>query len=147
MRPLLNFNEYLEKGIVTKQAPDIPRARFLIQESETSIIGINRRIKNEKIDEFNANSIIKDCHDIVIELIRAKMLIDGFNASGNYAHESEVSYMKILGFEENEVNFMNELRFARNSITYYGKILNAEYASKIVDFLKKVHPKLKRYFE
>jgi len=142
MRPLLSFQEYFEQGIIKRQASDIPRAKFLIQESEKSFIGLKRRVETAEIDEFNTNSIIKDCHDIIIELIRAKMLIDGFNASGNYAHEAEVSYMQIMGFKEKEVDFMNELRFFRNSITYYGKILDADYAKIVVDFLYKIYPKL-----
>ena len=101
---------------------------------------------NEKIgiNEKNANSVIKDCYDILMELIRAKLLIEGYNSSGSYAHEAEVSYMKVLGFEENEIAFMNELRYFRNGITYYGKILDKEYAAKIFDYLNRIFPKLMR---
>jgi len=41
-----------------------------------------------------------------MELIRAKMLIDGFNASGHGAHEAEVSYTRKVGFKETEVQFL-----------------------------------------
>ena len=94
------------------------------------------------IHDKNANSIIKDCHDIILELVRAKMLIEGYNASGSFAHEAEVSFLSEIGFNENDVAIMNELRYFRNSVTYYGKILNADYAEKVYKFMNKILPKL-----
>ncbi len=88
-------------------------------------------------------SDIKDCYDIIMEMIRAHLLLNGYNSSGLYAHEAEVSYMEKMEFSENEVSFMNELRYFRNGITYYGRILNKEYAETVFNFLKKVYPRLK----
>ncbi len=136
------FEEHLREGIVKKISPDNSRARFLIEESKNSFQGLKERIEKIGINDKNANSIIKDCHDILIELVRARLLLDGYNSSGLYAHEAEVSYMSILRFSENEISFMNELRFFRNSITYYGKILNQDYASKVFEFLNRIYPRL-----
>ena len=136
------FEYYVQRGIIKKQAPDKPRAEFLLKETETSLKGLKNRVKIMNIDEFNANSIIKDCYDIIIEIIRAKLLLKGYSASGNYAHEGEISYLKKLGFPDSEISFLNELRYFRNSITYYGKILDKEYALKVFNFLNKVYPKL-----
>ena len=83
----------------------------------------------------------------MIEIIRAKLLLEGYSFSGNYAHEAEISYLKKLGFPDNEVSFLNELRYFRNSIMYYGKILDKEYAEKVLDFLNKIHSKLKKLVE
>jgi hypothetical protein len=143
MNFLFDFKYYLSKGIVTKHQPILPRAEFLINECSKSLVGLDRNIKKLGIDEFNANSIIKECHDIIIEMIRAKMFIEGFSASGNNAHEAEVAYMKVLDFSDSEVYDVNELRKARNSITYYGKIYEVEYAKKVYVLLKKIYPKLK----
>ena len=137
-----DFEHYLEQGIVKKQSSNIPRAKFLFDESSKAKIGLDRRVEKMGIDEFNVNSIIKDVHDIIIEMIRAKMFVDGFSASGNFAHEAEVSYLKKLNFLESEIIFINELRMARNGITYYGKLYQVDYAIKVVDFLKKIYPKL-----
>ena len=100
-----------------------------------------------KIDEYNANSIIKDVQDIILEKIRAKMMLDGYSASGNFAHEAEVAYMKLLGFSEQEVSFANELRQSRNSISYYGKLFEEDYAKKCFEFLTTINLKLSRLFE
>lgn len=111
------FENYLQRGIVRKVIPNNPRAQFLIKESETSLEGLKERIKIIGIKDKNANSIIKDCYDIVMELIRAKILLDVYTSSGNFAHESEISYLKKLGFPDGEVSFLNELRYFRNSVT------------------------------
>ncbi|MDI6737804.1 MAG: hypothetical protein QME12_04790 [Nanoarchaeota archaeon] len=89
------------------------------------------------INENNANSIIKDCYDIIMEMIRAKLLLKGYSSAGQFAHEGEVSYLKKAGFPDSEVSFLNDLRYFRNSITYYGKILNTEYARQLLNLQEK----------
>ncbi len=78
-----------------------------------------------------------------MELIRAKLLLKGYSASGSHAHEGEISYLKEIGFPDNDISFLNESRYFRNGITYYGKIMTKEYAEKVFDFLNKILPKLK----
>ena len=78
-----------------------------------------------------------------MEIIRAKMLMRGFNDSGKGAHEAEVSYLRVLSFSEKEVQFVNQMRFFRNGILYYGTMLDKEYAEKVVDFLKRNYLKLR----
>jgi len=143
MRLPKGFRYYIKKGIARKITPDKARAEFLIKESEKSLQGLKERVKIIGVNDNNANSIIKDCYDIIMELIRAKLFLRGMSCSGNYAHEAEVAYFQELGFPESEVSFLNEIRYYRNSITYYGKILDKEYAEKVYDFLNKILKKLK----
>lgn len=138
------FEYYVQKGVIRKQVQDKSRAKFLINESEKSLKGLKKRVEIMGIDEFNANSIIKDSYDIIMELIRAKLLLEGYSASGSFAHEGEISYLTKLRFPDSEISFLNELRYFRNSITYYGKILDKEYAEKVKDFLEQMYPKLKK---
>ena len=77
-----------------------------------------------------------------METIRAKMLLDGFNASGYGAHEAEVAYLRNLGFSESNVQFLDQIRFFRNGMLYYGTIIDKEYAEKVYEFLGKIYPKL-----
>jgi hypothetical protein len=147
MRMPKPFEEYLKEGIIKKIMPDKSRANFLIDESRNSLDGLRERVEKIGINEKNSNSIIKDCYDIIMELIRAKLLMDGFNSSGAFAHEAEVSYLKELSFLENEIIFINELRFLRNGITYYGKIMDEEYAAKVFNFLNKTYPRLLKSIE
>lgn len=144
MRMPKKFEEYLKLGIAKKVSPDKHRAAFLINESKNSVEGLKERIEKIEVNSKNANSIIKDCYDIIMELIRAKMLLDGYSCSGQYAHEAEISYLMDLNFSDNDVAFLNELRYFRNGITYYGKILDKIYAEKVILFLKKFYPKLSK---
>jgi|SRR3989338_5002391 len=136
------FSYYLTQGIIIKSAANPQRAEFLIKESENSFEGLKERVEKIGINEKNANSIVKDCYDIMMELIRAKLLLEGYSSSGQYAHEAEVSYSQEINFPEKDVAFLNELRYFRNSVTYYGKILDKEYAEKVFNFLNKIYPKL-----
>jgi len=137
------FEEYLKKGVVKKQSPDVSRAGFLIAESRKSKDYLDHRLKNEGVNELNANSLSKDSYDIILSLIRAKMCTEGYSAAGFYAHGAEVSYLRNMKFSENDLIFLNELRYNRNGVIYYGKIIDSEYANKIVQFLNRVYPILK----
>ena len=143
MRPLKNFDEFLTEGIIRKKTPDIPRARSLIEEAEKRNKFLNEILNKIGLLDKNANYFIENSYDILIELIRAKLLIDGFSSSGKGAHEAEVSYMRKLDFNDGDVMFMNDLRYFRNGILYYGKAFDKEYGKKVLDFLKKIYPKLK----
>jgi hypothetical protein len=73
------------------------------------------------------------------------MFIDGFNA-GN-SHEAEISYLKILRFEEIDVRFMDELRYYRNGTKYYGTVIGKDYAEEVLKFMNKNYSKLIRFIE
>ena len=142
MRQTKNFQEFINKGVVKKQKPDKQRANSLKKSSEKSYQFLKQIINNIKITDENANDIIKNTYDIIMELIRAKMLDDGFNASGNGAHEAEVSYLRELKIKESKVSFLNQLRRFRNGITYYGEDFSAEYAEMVVNFLEDIKRQL-----
>ncbi|MEM3373584.1 MAG: hypothetical protein QXE31_00010 [Candidatus Woesearchaeota archaeon] len=137
------FDYFIENRIVKKQKPDISRANYLIEESEKSYNLLLKKIEKIGIDDESANDFIKTCYDLIMELVRAKMLIDGYNASGHGAHEAEVSYSEKLGLSETEINFLDQLRNFRNGILYYGSNLKKEYAEKVIDFTKKIYSKIK----
>ncbi len=143
MNPLKTFEEFLKEGIVKIQQPDFIRAKFLVKESEEQLSFVKEIAQKIGISNKNSNSIIKLSYDIVMEIIRAKMLINGYNALGSYAHEAEVSYLRKLNFPEPEVQFLNNLRYSRNGIAYYGKVFDAEYAKKVIRFLDSIYSKLK----
>ncbi len=147
MKPVQHFEEFIKNNIVKEQTPDRSRANFLINESELSYNLLNKKIDLLGISDQTANDLIKSCYDIIMQLIRAKMLLDGYNASGLGAHEAEVSYMRELGFEEKEVQFTNQLRYYRNGMLYYGKILDKEYAQEVIKFTKRLYKRLRALIE
>lgn len=143
MKRVYEFNEYLRKGIVKKQLPNKSRAEDLINEAERKGNTLKMVLERIGLLDENSNDIIESCYDIMMNLIRAKMLMEGFNSSGVGAHEAEVSYLRELDFSELDVQFVNQLRYFRNGIIYYGKRFNKEYAQKVLNFLEKFKKKLK----
>jgi hypothetical protein len=142
MRPFKQFDEFIKSGIVKIQNPDKSRAKFLIIETEQGHAYLLKLIEKMGIENENANSIIKYCYDILMGLIRAKMLIEGYNASGFDAHKAEIVYLSALGFEQMDVEFADQIRFFRNGMLYYGTILDKEYAEKVIEFTKRIYKKL-----
>ena len=111
MMILKRFEEFLREGIVRKQQPNIERAESLLKETEDKKQFLEDSIKIIPVGKMYPNFIVDSCYDILIETLRAIMFIEGFNSGTS--HEAEVSYLRILGFEEYEVRFMNELRYRK----------------------------------
>jgi len=139
---LKKFEEFIVKGLVKKQTSNRQRAISLVKEAESNEKFLKTSLKNIPREEMNPNFVVNSCYDIIMELIRAKMFIDGYN-SGN-SHEAEVSYMRNLDFSEVDVIFMDELRYYRNGTKYYGTRLDMEYAKKVLQFMNKTVPVLKK---
>jgi len=142
VRPLKNFDEFIKEGIVKKQSPNKPRAVSLLKESENSYKVLGEFVRKLGLNDTNANNIIKSAYDIIMELVRAKMLLNGLNSSGQGSHEAEVAYLRELRFSETEIYFANQLRYFRNGITYYGRSFDADYAKKVIEFLDKIYKRL-----
>lgn len=142
MRGIRPFKEFEKLRIVKKQAPDRSRSEFLMEEAERGYAYLLELIEKLGVNENNANDFVKSCHDIIMELIRAKMLMNGYNASGFGAHEAEVAYLRVLGFSEKDVQFADQIRYFRNGMLYYGTRLDKEYAEKVIAFTKEMFPKL-----
>jgi len=139
---LKSFESFIKEGIVKKQSSDLERASSLVKEAENKKAFFDRIIKNFSIKDTDSNYIVETSYDILIELLRAKLFLDGFNSSNS--HEAEVAYMRNIGFNEEEVLFMNSLRYYRNGIKYYGRIFDKEYSLKVLNFLIKLYPKIRK---
>lgn len=142
MRPLKNFDEFLKDGIIRKRTPDNRRANSLKEDAENRYKFVQQMEEKIKLTNENANMFIENCYDILISLVRAKMIKDGFSSYGDGAHIAEVSYMRILEIPERDVRFMNELRYFRNGIKYYGQKFDKEYAEKVLIFLNTLYKTL-----
>ena len=137
------FDDFMRLGTVKRQNPDKSRAKFLLLEAEQNYRYLLELVKKMGVENLNANDYVKKCYDILTELIRAKMLIQGLSASGLEAHKAEITYMNVLNFDDRDIEFLNKMRYFRNGMLYYGTILDKEYAEKVIEFTKKNYPKLK----
>ncbi len=144
MRRLKTFEEFLKDGIVRKITPDKQRSESLSAEAERKRNSLKESVEKIGVKDENANNYVEYCYDIIMFLIRAKLFSGGYSSSGQGAHEAEVSYMRNLGFDEPDVRFADEVRYFRNGILYYGKTMDEEYANKVLNFLDKVYPVLRR---
>jgi len=131
MRAIKKFGEFIKDKIVKRQSIDKSRAEFLVKESHNSYNNLLEKIQKIELSDNNANDFVKSCYDIIMEIIRAKMLLEGYNASGFGAHEADVQ-------------FADQIRFFRNGMLYYGTILDKEYAEKVIDFTKRIYHKLRQ---
>ena len=136
------FEEFMRLGFAKKQTPNNERAKSLVEESEDKYKFLQTALKSVPKDQMSANFVVESCYDILIELIRAKMFIDGFNS--NNSHEAEISYMERIKLSEAEIRFMDELRYNRNGIKYYGKRFEPEYAEKVLKFVKQIQPQFRQ---
>ncbi|MGE0793651.1 MAG: hypothetical protein AB7V77_05735 [Candidatus Woesearchaeota archaeon] len=142
MKAIKNFEEFITEKIVKIQAPNKSRAKYLLNEAEKTHSFLLQKLKMFEINDKNANDFVKSCYDIIMEAIRAKMLLDGYNAQGLGAHEAEVAYLRKLKMSEKDIQFLDQLRYFRNGMLYYGTLIDKEYAEKVIKFLKKIYPLL-----
>jgi len=133
------FKEFIVSGIVKKQSINKSRAESLVNEAEEKRAFLEIAMKSIPEEKMNPNFVIDSCYDIIMELVRARLFLAGFNSG---SHEAEVSYMRELGFPEADVRFADELRYNRNGIKYYGTSHDIEYAKKVLGFMKRLHPLL-----
>lgn len=143
MRALKSFEEFIKEGIVKKVSADKERAAYLIEESERKFNQMQKIVKCMGLDEENANDYVESCYNIIMFLIRAKMLLQGYSSFGKGAHEAEVSFGKLLGISDADIRMLDQLRYFRNGILYYGKRMDKEYAEKIINYTKRVYLELK----
>ena len=143
MTPLKKFEEYIDQGIMRNVSINKERAKSLLLESERKFNSLKERTEKLSVKDDNANDYIEYCYDLPMHLVRAKLYCAGYCASGQGAHEAEVSYLIKLDFSEKELRFMDQLRYFRNGILYYGTRLDEEYAKKVIEFTNKQYPRLK----
>ena len=147
MKPLKQFKEFLKEGTIKKKTPDFVRANSLINEAQKRKKFLKEMNDKMGVSDENANYFIENIYDTVMELIRAKLLAEGYKSFGEGSHEAEVSFLRELNFPEPDVRFMNDLRYFRNGIKYYGKGFDKHVAGKALLFLSKTYPKLRAFFE
>ena len=143
MRHLKPFEDFVKEGVVKRITVNKERAKSLISEADRKTNSLKEQLEKIGIKGENANDYIEYCYNVIMNLIRAKLFLKGYSASGQGAHEAEVSYLRELGFTEKDVQFADQLRYFRNGILYYGTSLDKEYADKVLEFTKRVYRRLK----
>ena len=81
---LKRFDKFIDEGLVKRQTPNRERVASLVEESETKREFLRVSIENIPPEEMSPNFIVDYCYDILMELIRARMFLDGFNAGSSH---------------------------------------------------------------
>ena len=142
-----SFEEFVQRGVARRISIDKERAKNLLLKSRRKNVFLKEVLNKVGIKNDNANDYVEWCYDILMYLIRAKLYLDGYSASGLGAHEAEVSYLLGLKITEKEVQFIDQIRYFRNMILYYGKSFDEEYAKKVIEFTKRMSPQLEQMVE
>jgi hypothetical protein len=92
LKPIIKFDAWVPSGIVKEHSLNTSRAEFLNQESDQKYAFLQELLDNIGIKDNNENNITKICYDLVLELIRATMLLEEYHATGGGAYEAEVYF-------------------------------------------------------
>lgn len=131
------FEEYIAKGIIQKRSGIHHRANHLKKEAHKSYETLIEFTQQLEITPTNANTIIKLCYDILLELIRAELMKEGFSTTGVAAHEATIAFLQTKNWPENNILFLDQLRRFRNEIVYEGGSVDEKYAQEVLAFTKK----------
>lgn len=142
MNRVKRFDEFIKTGVVRRMTPDLNRSNNLKLKSKNKFLLLKEKLEKINLTDKNAEDYIENCYDIIMISVRARMIEQGYNASGSGAHEAEVSYMANLGFDEIDIQFADKLRYFRNGMLYYGTSLDKAYAEKVLAFLDKFNRKI-----
>lgn len=75
-----SYKEFIDNETLRKTSVDISRAKSLIEDSEKRSSFLVELLKNVKITDDNANYIIENVYDVLLQLIRAKLFQDGYQS-------------------------------------------------------------------
>ena len=78
MRPLKNFEEYLNLGVIKKITPDIIRAKSLIEEAKKRKKFINELSEKIGLKDENANYFIENSYDVLNGLNKSQVTYKRF---------------------------------------------------------------------
>lgn len=136
----MRFQDFIEQGKARKGSPDISKVKSLLETSNNHLLFL----KNQKINEVSAGSILTTYYEALREIVEAICLKEGLKV---YSHEAFTYFLKEKNEDIIAIKFDN-LRKLRNSINYYGEKISykeAEYAKeealKLIRLLKNTYLK------
>lgn len=133
----MRFEDFIEQGKVRKGSPDISKIKSLLETSNNHLLFL----KEQKIDNVSAGSILVTYYEALREVIEAICLKEGFKV---YSHEAFTYFLKGKNEDLASIRFDN-FRKLRNSINYYGEKVDTSEVEAIkqetVDVINKLKNK------
>lgn len=138
---MLNWEEYVKKGLVRKTAINKGLVKSLINMADNGIQVISKL----NLDENNCSVIFTNYYDSLRGICEALSLLKNYKI---YSHEAIGLFLKRILLEEAIFQKFDKFRIMRNNIKYYGKMIPFEEAKQGVIDIKEIVDKLKsKYLE
>jgi hypothetical protein len=136
----MNWEYYLEKGLVYKRSPDKNLSQSLIKTAQEDL----NFLKSLSLSENSSRKIFSNYYDVLRSIVEAISVLEGYKI---YSHEAFSLFLEKKGETLISKKF-DRFRKIRNGINYYGKTIsileskeNIQEICKIIKFL------LKKYFK
>lgn len=136
---MLNWNEYIKKGLVKRTSPNNGEIKTLVETAENNIKIISRI----KLNEESYMLIFKDFYDSLRSMCEAIALMKGYKI---YSHEALGLFFKLILAEEAIFQKFNKFRIMRNNVQYYGKKIDYDESKVGIDEIKKMIDYLKKKY-
>lgn len=122
---MLNWKEYLKRGIVRPTTIDKNMITSLVKTSKESL----DFFKNSVPDEKNSRTLLKNYYDSLREVCEATALSKGLKI---YQHEAITLFLRDILNEPKISQKFDRFRVMRNNIHYYGKSISKEEVKDII---------------
>jgi hypothetical protein len=125
----MDWEECINKKIVKSVRSDDNLVRSLIVSSRNKLESGNKL----EMNDVTSSSKISLAYDSLRELLEALALKRGYKI---YNHECYTAFLKEIIGESNKGDEFDKIRKIRNASNYYGKIITASEANRIISNIK-----------
>mgnify|MGYP007077390954 CR=1 FL=1 len=131
MNKQATWNDCLYSSAAEIIVPDIAKAKSLIKVAKGRV----DFIENIEIIQKSANYIFENYYSSVLELLHAKLLIDGLKVAN---HICIAYYLRDNLNESKLFRQFDNCRYKRNSLIYYGRMMDFNTAKEAIYSSKKL---------
>lgn len=133
------FEFFLKKGDVKKQAPDKNLSNATLKESFDRL-DLTKSLVNTAKPKY----VLENAYEAMREAADSILYKEGFKS---FSHEASIIYLLRKGFTNDEINAFDRFRKIRNGIKYYGGDCDKEDADDAFSLAKKIVSKIKAMLE
>lgn len=125
------WNECIDSHSAREITPDEGKASSITDTAQ----GRKEFLEKISVIESNANYIFEGYYSCVLELIHAKVLVEGYKVTN---HICLGFYIRDVLQKEEWFRIFDDCRYKRNSLLYYGRKMDFETAKDSIEKCKKL---------
>lgn len=135
-----SWDECIEANSSVRRAPNISKVKSLI---DTAIGRIDYVSKNE-LNENSINYVFEDYYSSLSEFMHALVILKGYNV---YNHICLGFFLRDVINRQDLFRLFDDCRTKRNSLVYYGKKMDFETATSVIEKAKKLIEELDKIIQ